>query len=225
MLCQIPDDSRHRCCRREEKEVKCEALITLNEPYNFVTVSDDLCHLLDFAAEQMRGRSIKMIQGPSTNTVRFGVAIKMARLHHKSTISLTAYCRNGSELSFLVSCAPQLGDEDKAEGVVLTFVPVSESTQLLSRTAHPHPLDDLTEGANRAATIHLPEHDAPESSGLVPHHFLARRRLDESSRALHNHAVGRELHSEHRSPSHAAAGRRAGPRDEEALFATLLMSI
>ncbi len=65
---------------------KCAAVTSSSESYEFLSVSDDLGALFDFAPEQMFGRSIKMLQGPGTNVAQLGAAIKSARLRHHSKI-------------------------------------------------------------------------------------------------------------------------------------------
>ena len=72
--------------------MQCSAVVSFNEPYNFQYVSQSLCEMLDLMPEELLGRSVKILQGPSTNAAAFGAAIKNALLQQPCTVPLTTYC-------------------------------------------------------------------------------------------------------------------------------------
>jgi hypothetical protein len=206
--------------------VGCFAIVSPDEPHKFLSVSDDLCALFDFSSEQMCGRSIKILQGPSTNAALLCAAIKLASFHHKSTLPLTAYCSNGSERILMVSCAPHFSHGSKVKAVELTFVRACQSTRSYIRSAEQNSmpsgeyLDEPSAHPNmdhgtKKNLLHLPPND------LV---LSARRCATEgSSRRLHNFAIGLELQAE-RNETLTCQVDNSSAKNEDLLFDALLAS-
>jgi hypothetical protein len=201
---------------------KCAAVISSSEPYKFLSVSDDLGALFDFAPEQMFGRSIKMLQGPGTNVAQLGAAIKSARLRHHSKIPLTAYSSEGAERNLLVSCAPHLNNVGRVNGIMLVFFLIDQRTPLSQR--NPHETNQAPTPANTPPPAQLRNAAEPELFGFAPR--SAHRRQRELARARYNRAVGCEIAAQEQQAtglSHSCAA--AEREDDMLLLAALLHSV
>ena len=189
-------------------------MISLSEPHTFQSVSHDLCALFDLAPEQMRGRSIKMLQGPRTNAAALSAAIKAARLQQRSTVPVTAYRRDGSECVVVVSCSARVGEDGEVDGLSLDFVPLSGCS------SSPSCRGRLLRSSSAAA--HRPVHRlfAPDRPGkeAPPAPFgSAGQSGRDGARGAHNRAVGRELA--------ALEAGRGGWEDDAELLEELLTGV
>ena len=197
---------------------KYHAVITPNEPYKFMSVSDELAALFDFAPEQMRGRSIKMLQGPRTNAPRLGAAIKSARLHHTSEVQLSAYSRNGSELSLVISCSPHCDAGGETDGVELKFLPVCDCTSAADKKPIISNEITCTHPAIRPVLPISPDVQCTQFSPRATH-----RLRSEKTRALYNRCVGRELTSELQGKTSKRAAAAEG--NDDLLLSLLLRGV
>ena len=193
---------------------KCHAVITISEPYKFKSVSDELAALFDLAPEQMRRRSIKMLQGPRTNAARLGAAIKSARLNHTSELPLTAYSRYGSELSLVISCSPHCVAGGDVDGIILKFYPVWDCSNFAENIAN------NVDATNNALAAACP---ALRTSPVEFSPYTALRRQSEQARALYNRSVGRELAARRQGMAIERAASAEG--SDDLLLSLLLRSV
>jgi hypothetical protein len=183
-------------CSASLDDMETHAVITPNEPYKFIFVSDHICEFLDYAREQMSGRSIKMLHGPCTHSARLAAAIKLASLHHCSTLPLTVYSRDGVGRNTLVSCGAHLSADGEVDGVTLKFLRTCEPAHNPSVADFKADVDQCHDIDADAAAGHRDEDETAtrENKRIAP--FSRRRCVRESSRAEHNRMVGWELKAE-----------------------------
>ena len=74
-----------------------KAIVSLHQPHKVLTVSKELCLLLGYSAEELCGRSIKILQGPRTDATFFHSAIKNAALLSSAKQKTFIYGRDGQE--------------------------------------------------------------------------------------------------------------------------------
>ena len=172
--------------------MQCSAVVSFNEPYNFQYVSQSLCEMLDLMPEELLGRSVKILQGPSTNAAAFGAAIKNALLQQPCTVPLTTYCRDGSQCDVKITCSAHAVNDGVVDGVILIFVPLDVRDQFSYplRCGFPVKVPET----RISLTRHIVAPATPGHSIQSPEPFsLAARNLRGSARARYNRTVGREL--------------------------------
>jgi PAS domain S-box-containing protein len=81
----------------ERERTSPKAIVSLHQPHKILTVSKELCTLLGYAPEELCGRTIKIFQGPRTDTSFFHSAIKNAALLCGATQRTFIYGSDGRE--------------------------------------------------------------------------------------------------------------------------------
>ena len=114
-------------------QARGSAVVSLNEPHKFMSVSDELCTSLIFPHNQIHGHSIKILQGPKTDIALLGVALKAAQIRQHCAVPLTIYRRDGSECDIFFSCCAHVGENGEVDGLSMDFLPHSIPTK---RTEH-----------------------------------------------------------------------------------------
>ena len=164
------------------------AVVSLNEPHKFLYISENLCNLFDFAPEQLLGRSVKILQGPSTNTIIFDASIKNARLQQSCTVPLTTYRRDGSECNVDIAFCANVGGDGMVDGVKLTFSPCGDRSFSTKASVDGESSSRSFRNHTQSPTEHSTQ--APEPGEPFS---LAARNLRGSARARYNRTIGREL--------------------------------
>ncbi len=109
----------------ESCNVQKSAVISLSEPHKFMSVSDEICALFNFAHDQIHGHSIEILQGPKTDTTLLSAAIKAAQMGQHCTVPLTIYRRDGSECDVTISCCAHIGEDGEVDGLRMDFRPTT----------------------------------------------------------------------------------------------------
>ena len=179
----LPASSLSNEAYRNSSPTQHTAVLSLSEPYKFQYISQNFSNLFDFAPEQLLGRSVKILQGPSTNAAAFGAAIKSALLQQRCTVPLTIYRSDGSECEGEITCSAHSVEDGVVDGVSLTFLPRGNYSVATKSSI----------GKRRFTKSFLVSASAGNSTQSPEPFSLAARNLRESARAKYNRTVGRDL--------------------------------
>ncbi len=94
-------------------------VLSLLRPHKILSVSSDLCALFGFTVEELTGRTIKTIQGPTTDSGAITAAIKNTGVLTSSTLTTDLYTRDGSPLEIIIAASPLLADDGSLAGCTL----------------------------------------------------------------------------------------------------------
>ena len=81
-------------------------LVSLDAPHIVLTCGPQLAGLLGYTAEEIVGRSIKILHGPRTETSKISSAIKRSSLNQTTAIQSILYGRSGLGKTLSVTCTP-----------------------------------------------------------------------------------------------------------------------
>ena len=76
-------------------------VVSSSRPYKVVSISDELAGLVMYSPEDVCGRSINMLQGPSTDVQKLHIALKAA---DSCPLPATLYTSRGIELNIVLVC-------------------------------------------------------------------------------------------------------------------------
>ena len=93
--CRFVDPRRGREADTGRESAK--AIVSLQQPHKILSVSKELCALLGYSAEEICGRSIKILHGPRTDGSFLHSAIKNAALLSSASSKTFVYGRDGEE--------------------------------------------------------------------------------------------------------------------------------
>jgi hypothetical protein len=79
--------------------------------------------MLGHRAEDIVGRSIKVIQGPKTDSVGLVGAVKNAGLLAHTKLKTVLYSSSGKEFEVVLSFSPQLEDDGSLSGCLAKVIP------------------------------------------------------------------------------------------------------
>jgi hypothetical protein len=124
---ELPAPTYFKSCAntkpKQESEIPCEkqptTVLSLVWPFQFVSVSQDMCQMFGYRAQAMTGRSLNMLQGPNTNEIALATAIEKAGMLKSSNVQVILYSKAGLECLVRADCSPFLAEDGTLAGCAL----------------------------------------------------------------------------------------------------------
>jgi hypothetical protein len=103
------------------------ALLSLVKPHKILSISKEMCTIVDFAADEITGRSLNLLYGPKTDMPALTAAIKNTGLLSSAQLSTSIYSRDGSEIQISASFAPFFADDGVLAGCTFKLLPAEHA--------------------------------------------------------------------------------------------------
>ena len=161
--------------------VSAATIISSKKPHHILSVGSELKDALGYNCDEMVGRSIKLLQGPSTNIEAFQAMSEAARscLSHETT--LVIHRKDGSAFSASLSLRPVLMHDSHGEAIVVMCVHAAPSNPAAPSQPDPATCPARTQGAagtaaGTAALAEIAVRPPPWAPAAFPDHLALLHR-------------------------------------------------
>jgi hypothetical protein len=117
-------------------------LVSAHEPHCIIW-SAHQGHILGYSREEVCGRSVLILCGPCTDSLRFFTAISQASVLKTSHIPLKLRDKDGSHRCYIASCSPAVDCAGQLKGCLISLVRTEQTSEQPSMKISSSPVNDF----------------------------------------------------------------------------------
>jgi hypothetical protein len=165
-------ERQNELVQSKSKSLISSIIVSPAKPHKILSVSDNVAKILQFASTELCGRTVRVIQGPNSDSVALDAAIRASGFKCCQRIAFSFYTRFGEEQSANVFCKPLFEKNGKLYACTLEvrFQRSSDKNEFKH-----------TRGEDRYLTMYAEQN-------------LAAQRRNNNYRVLYNFRTGLSIH-------------------------------